>query len=324
MEMKKRIWEILEVGAGEDTISSSFDRFMIVLIILNFAAVILESEDYLNELYGSYFYAFEIISIIIFSIEYVGRIWSCTIDNNYSSPIFGRIKYFFSPLILLDLIAILPFYLAFITIDIRLLRIFRVFRLLRLAKQVKYTRSLRMIIEIFINKKDELITSFIIMITMMFLAATLMFYAENEAQPDKFPSILGSMWWSIVTLTTIGYGDVVPITMMGKMLGCISAIFGVGLFGMPAGIIVSGFSEKWLKNNKNDSKNNNTNTLETNYINIILDKGGEVIIKNTEGNIHTTLILNRDVLCTTKDDLSIKDSLNTINYGLKKLVLGKI
>ena len=92
MNMKKRIWEILEVGAGEDKISSSFDRCMIMLICLNFIAVILESENYLNELYGSYFYVFEVFSITIFSLEYVGRIWSCTTEMNYSSPIIGREK----------------------------------------------------------------------------------------------------------------------------------------------------------------------------------------------------------------------------------------
>ncbi len=324
--MKKRIWEILEVGEGTDRLSMLFDKFMMTLICLNFIAIILESEEILNSMFGYYFRIFEIFSIVVFTIEYIGRLWSCTSDHKFSSPITGRIKYFFTPLVLIDLIAILPFYLTFLVVDVRFLRVFRVFRFLRLSKQIKYMKSFRMISEVLTRKKAELTTSVIIMVMMMLIAATLMYYAEHDAQPEKFSSIIGSMWWAIVTLTTIGYGDVTPITPIGKILGAISAVCGVGLFGMPAGIIVSGFTEiiSENNNNQNDFESNKMKISDYKYLNVLLDKGGEILIRNNEDNIHTSVKLNKELLSDSKNHKSIEGSLTEINLDIKKLVLNKI
>jgi voltage-gated potassium channel len=241
--MKKRIWEILEVGEGTDRLSMLFDKFMMTLICLNFIAIILESEEILNSMFGYYFRIFEIFSIVVFTIEYIGRLWSCTSDHKFSSPITGRIKYFFTPLVLIDLIAILPFYLTFLVVDVRFLRVFRVFRFLRLSKQIKYMKSFRVISEVLTRKKAELTTSVIIMVMMMLIAATLMYYAEHDAQPEKFSSIIGSMWWAIETLTTVGYGDVVPESIFGKIAGGLICLSGVLTFALPTAILSSSFVE---------------------------------------------------------------------------------
>ena len=142
-----------------------------------------------------------------------------------------------------DLIAIAPFYLTFIVADTRILRILRFLRLFRTAKHFRHSKTFHIIVSTIDKKKSELISALILMLSLLLICSAGVYYVENEAQPEKFSSILASMWWAVATLTTVGYGDIYPITILGKILGAISAIFDIGLFALPAGLLASGFSD---------------------------------------------------------------------------------
>ena len=248
---KKRIWEILEISKENDKQSKYFDYFISILILLNVVAIILETEKSLAIDYKAFFMYFELFSIFIFSVEYLLRFWSCVSVEVYKNPVIGRIKYLFSPMAIIDLIAIAPFYMTFFVADARILRLLRLLRLLRITKHFRFSKTFQIIISTIEKKKEELLSALLLMLCLLLVCSTGVYFAENEAQPEKFSSILASMWWAVATLTTVGYGDIFPITSLGKIFGSISAIFGVGLFAIPAGLLASGFSDDNETVNKN-------------------------------------------------------------------------
>lgn len=220
------------------------------LILLNVAAVIIETVQPIYEKYHPFFDAFETVSVIIFSLEYVIRVWACTAMEKYKHPIWDRLKYMVSIGAIIDLLAILPFYLVFIS-DGRILRILRLFRLFKLGR---YSLAFNLISLVVKKRKAELAVSLTLLIILLVFASTLMYYVESESNPGGFQSIPETMWWGVATLTTVGYGDVYPITPLGKFLAGIIAILGVGLFALPAGIVASGF-ESELSNKKKEDEN---------------------------------------------------------------------
>ena len=244
---RQRVWEIVEAveHAGKPKkILDYFDFFILILIFLNVLAVILETVQALEENYGTLFFQFEIFSVTIFTVEYLLRVWSCTSQAKYAHPFWGRLKFIFSPMALIDLLAILPFFLTFVTADLRFIRTLRLFRLFRVLKLSRYSYSLQLFGKVIKNKKEELIMTATLMFVLMILAASFIYLAENEAQPDKFPDIPTSMWWSIVTLTTVGYGDVFPVTPLGKICAALIAVLGIGMFALPTGILGASFVEE--------------------------------------------------------------------------------
>ena len=210
-------------------------------------AIILETEKSFFAEYKTFFTYFETVSIVIFSAEYFLRIWSCVTVEAYRHSVIGRIKYFFSPMALIDFIVIAPFYLSFIIADARILRILRFLRVLKVTKHFHHSNTFHIITNTIFRKRSELISSLILMFSLLMICATGVFFAENETQPDKFSSIPSAMWWAVATLTTVGYGDIFLVTSLGKLLGSISAIFGIGLFALPAGLLASGFSDEMQK-----------------------------------------------------------------------------
>jgi voltage-gated potassium channel len=249
--LKQRVWEIVEVSQPEDQVSHWFDLFILSLIFANVIAVVIETEPAVKSHFGPFLQAFEIFSIAIFSIEYVLRIWSCIVVPKYQNAISGRIKFALTPLALIDLLAILPFYLFFFGLDLRLIRIVRLIRILRVAKLARYVDALNLIGRVAKSKKEELIITSILMLFLLIISSALMYYVENTIQPDNFPSILSTMWWAVATLTTVGYGDVYPITNIGRLLAAAVAILGVGFFALPIGILGSGFVEEIHKRHVN-------------------------------------------------------------------------
>ncbi|MFY0601771.1 MAG: ion transporter [Cyclobacteriaceae bacterium] len=245
---KRRIFETLEKGEGDDRLSKRFDIFIMSMILLNVAAVILETVENIHNEFIEVFYYFEIVSIIIFSIEYLGRLWTCTYFEKYKHPFWGRIKFIFSFAGLIDLLAILPFYLPLVfAMDGRFLRMLRLFRVLRIFKMGRYSTAFNLIVKVVSKRKEELLITLTIVLVMLILASSMMYYIEHEAQPDNFSSIPETMWWGVATLTTVGYGDVYPVTGFGKVLGAFIAILGVGIFALPAGIIAAGFESEISK-----------------------------------------------------------------------------
>ena len=203
--------------------------------------MVLESHLSLRVAYGTYFYAFEFISILIFSVEYLYRIYNAFVTEGRK----GVANYVFSLFGLIDLISILPFYLnQFIKLDGRFLRILRLFRLTRIFKLGRNSNSLRVFTKSLAGVKAELIfTLFLSVLTILFSASAI-YYLENEAQPEKFSSITESIWWATVSLATVGYGDVYPITVGGKLFATLISLVGIGVVAIPTGVISASFVEE--------------------------------------------------------------------------------
>lgn len=220
---------------------------IITLIVLNILAVMLETIDEMSFM-ENFFEAFELFSVIVFTVEYLLRLWTCTVGSKSSHPLLGRISYALTPLMLVDLAAVLPFYMPFMFLmDLRVVRALRLFRLLRIFKISRYSQSLRLIGRVLINRKEELSISLFAVTVLLVTVSSLMYFFENETQPDAFSSIPAAMWWGVATLTTVGYGDVYPVTPMGKILGALVAVLGIGMFALPTGIIGAGFVEEMQK-----------------------------------------------------------------------------
>jgi voltage-gated potassium channel len=250
--VKKKTHLLLDPTDGGTFADKIINSFIVSLIVLNTIAVILETVDTLNTTYRTWFQTFEFFSIIVFSGEYVLRVWSCTDIDKYKHPIKGRIRYIFSIGGLIDLITILPFYLPlFIKYDLRILRTLRLVRFLRFFKLGRYLDASRIIGRVLEKKKNELIFSLTITFFLIIIASCLMYFTEHDAQPDKFSSIPETMWWSVATLTTVGYGDLYPITILGKILTACISILGIGMFALPAGILASGFSDEFKQEKEN-------------------------------------------------------------------------
>lgn len=221
--------------------------FIYGLIILNVIALILESYESIDLKYSLFFWYFEVISLCVFSIEYIARVYSY---NAYGEP---RRDFLFSFYGIIDALAIIPFCLPFlISFDLRIIRILRLFRLIRVFKFGRLSKSFNTIKEVLINTKTEMFMTMSMALVLLLISSTLMYYAESEVQPDKFKSIGHSFWWAIATLTTVGYGDIYPITTLGKILSSVIAIIGIGFVALPTGILSSAFMDH-LKSNKDES-----------------------------------------------------------------------
>ena len=245
---KQKIHSLLDPADGGTSIDKAVNGFIVGLILLNTIAVILETVESIYKSHEDIFTAIELFSVMIFTTEYLLRVWSCTLQEKYRHPIKGRLRYMLSSGALVDLLAILPFYLPlFGGKDLRFVRSLRLLRFFRFFKLGRYLNASKMISNVFKAKKEELVLSFVITIVLIVIASCVMYYAEHDAQPDKFSSIPETMWWSVATLTTVGYGDEYPITGLGKLLTACISILGIGMFALPAGILASGFSEEFKK-----------------------------------------------------------------------------
>lgn len=245
MGLKKRTYEILDIASPGDILSRIFDIFIVALIFINVVAVVLETIQGLSNQFSNVFKILEIFSVIIFTIEYILRIWSSTENPKYRNPITGRFRFTLTPLALVDLFAILPFYLPLlIPFDLRFLRAVRLIRLFRLFKIGRYSESMKLFGRVLKSKKEELFIAIFAVFILLIISSSLLYYVETEAQPEAFSSIPAAMWWGVSTLTTVGYGDVYPITPLGKFLGAIISFLGIGLFAMPTGILSAGFIEQ--------------------------------------------------------------------------------
>lgn len=249
--LRKRVYNLLQSSHVHYSTSWWVDVSLITLITLNVIAFILESVPSLREAHGEFFIQFELVSVMIFSVEYFLRIWSASEEAGYQG-IRGKIRKATSPMLIIDLLAILPFYLVFLPIDLRFLRMLRLFRLFRLFKVLRYVTALNFILTVLERKKEQLIISMVFALFMLMFVSSIMYYIEYECQPDDFSSIPQTMWWGVATLTTVGYGDVTPHTPLGRFLGGIISILGIGIFALPAGILASGCSEAFEQENKKE------------------------------------------------------------------------
>ncbi|MDR0656334.1 MAG: ion transporter [Treponema sp.] len=240
MNIRKRIFEIIEKSQGNDIASSIFDVFIIALILLNISAVIAASFSDFAGAHAVGLHRFEVFSIGIFTIEYILRMW--TARNKYPEVKYPYLKYIFSASAIIDLLAILPFFLPFlIPVDLRFLRVIRLLRIVRIFKLSRYNKAMDLMIRVLKNEREKIVMTIFMTAIMLILSASVMYHIENAVQPEQFSNIPETIWWAVATLTTVGYGDVYPVTVAGKILGGIIAILGIGLVALPAGIISSGF-----------------------------------------------------------------------------------
>lgn len=248
--LRPRIWEILEVARPGDRTSERFDIGIRMLIALNVVAVVLETVASVDAALHVFFLAFETLSVAIFTVEYVGRVWSCVESPAYQRPVRGRLRFAATPLALIDLLAVLPSLLPFLGLDLRILRGMRLFRLFRILKITRYSRSLRMMGRAFRRSSEELVITLSVAGLAVLIASSIMYYAEHGAQPDQFSSIPAAMWWGVVTLTTLGYGDVYPITTVGRLMGGVFAISGILLIALPTAILGTAFVDEMREKDK--------------------------------------------------------------------------
>ena len=242
--LRGRIYEVVETGVTHDVPSQVFDYLLGGFIVLNAFAVALETVEPLHERYEGFFTGFEIFSVVVFSIEYVVRIWTAVEIPRYArwNPWLARLRYAFTFYALIDLFAILPSILAFLVWPD--LRVLRVLRLLRLLKLCRYSVAVSTLTQVLYEERRGLTAAFGIMGGLAVLSASLIYFVEREVQPDVFGSVPESLWWALTTLTTVGYGDTVPHTVLGKIVGGVTMVFGVGVYALPIGIIASGFARE--------------------------------------------------------------------------------
>jgi len=244
VSLRQKVFRGLEVGlAGRGSIRL-VHAFIILLILANVAAVMLQSYPPYALAYDRAFWWFELLSVAIFSIEYVARLWCIVEAPRYRgmSPARARMRYALSPLALIDLAAILPFYLSFlVSVDLRFLRVLRLLRLLKLSH---YFPGLDVFLYVLRVQLPSLAAASLVMLVLILFSACLMFLLEGQAQPEAFGSVAAAVWWAVVTLTTVGYGDITPVTSLGKVLGAIIMLLGVGTVALPAAMLAGRFSEE--------------------------------------------------------------------------------
>lgn len=228
-------------------------RFLIILILLNIVVFVFETDSIFYTNFATFIQKFELFSIIIFSVEYVLRIISV-----------DKFKYIFKPLMIVDLLAILPFYLSFAKINTTIFRVLRLFRLLRIAKLTRYTNALINIKRALIRKREELIVTGMALAACLIIFSILIYYAENNSGQKTFSSIPSSFWWTIITFTSVGYGDAYPITSIGKLVASVAAVLGLCFNGLFIGIIGSAFMET-IEHKKAINEKNRENNLATLY-----------------------------------------------------------
>ncbi len=247
---RRRLYLTLEPTEKGGLPERIFEVVLVAVILFNIVAIILQSVPSYNQQWHLLFYRFEIFSVVFFTLEYLARVYACVEHPKFKGSVKGRLRYIRTGMALVDLMAFLPFYLTFLPLDLRFLRVFRLMALFRMFKITRYMQAMSIFRQVIKERKEQLVLSFVFILFVLVIISFFMYYAERDAQPDKFGSIPEAMWWGMATLTTVGYGDVVPITPLGKFLGGLFAISGVAILALPAGILSSGFFELLHKPDK--------------------------------------------------------------------------
>ena len=241
---RRRVYQIIEVGRGEDAASKTFDVFIVTLIVLNVAAFVAETVPSLHQSYAEAFHWFEVFSVLVFTLEYLARLW-VAVEVPFLArvtPLSARLKMARRPALIIDLLAILPFYVGHIfALDLRVLRILRLLRFLKLSR---YSPALHTLVRVIANERRALAGALLLLVAAVLFAATGMHYLEQHAQPDKFGSVPDAAWWAVATLTTVGYGDVTPVTALGRFFGGIVMVAGLCILALPVAIISTGFAQE--------------------------------------------------------------------------------
>ena len=244
--VKERLYEIFSIKDPDDTATRLVNGFLIVLVVINVAAFVLQTFEDIATGYAQPFYYLEVFSVAAFTVEYVLRVWVADLDPEYAGPIAGRLRYMFTDVLaIVDLVAILPFYLpGVLPFDLLAIRVLRLFRLARLAKLTRYTDSLDLIVRVITKQREFLVITFTIQMILLLVSAAVMYYLEHEAQPEKFTNILSALTWGLGAVAPVANTNIYPVTALGKIVGPVLAFVEVVAMALPIGVIAAGIEQE--------------------------------------------------------------------------------
>lgn len=238
---RRKVYQMLGGEGHRSRLVRAIDFALMTLICVNCIFSMLESVERLSMVHGQKFHDFDVISVAIFSVEFLLRLWTAVEMPKYRHPLWGRLRWLATPLAVVDLLAVLPFYLGFfVQFDLRELRVLRLMRIFKLSR---YSNAMGIMTSVLRQEARSMGTvTFVFLILLLFISS-LMYLFEHPVQPDVFSDVPTALWWGVETMTTLGYGDMIPATPVGKLLGGLTAVLGVGMIALPAGIMASGFTE---------------------------------------------------------------------------------
>lgn len=309
--MRQKIFNIIQIGQKGDLPSRAFDIGIVIVILLNIATLILETFDGLAK-YNQIFFAIELATMILFVIEYVLRIWTATYLYPNKTPVRAVLRFIVSYDGIIELFTILPFFFMSGFVAFRLLRVVRIFHLFRINS---YTDSFNVIKSVLYEKKNQLLSSIFIIIVLMFASSLFMYSAEHDAQPGVFENAFSGLWWSMSTLLTVGYGDIYPITIVGRIMAIVIAFLGVGVVAIPTGIISAGFVEQYSKQAASQkSRNKQLSTIVIGSESEWIGQSVSFIEANYPVNILLIKRADKSIRALPESIISLEDVLTIYNY----------
>ena len=298
--MKKKIFNIIQIGDKSNRISRAFDIFITIIITCNIVVTFLETFEQLSSFFGI-FKILEIVTVFVFCIEYLLRIWTADYLYPEETPLHARMKFLLSFDGIVDLLTIIPAFFLSGFVIFRMLRVARIFHLFRL--NAKYD-SFNVITTVLYEKRNQIISSVFIVLILMLASSLCMYSVEHEAQPTVFRNAFSGIWWSMSTLLTVGYGDIYPITTLGRIMAICIAYLGVGVVAIPTGIISAGFVEQYQrKSSISDLKDADIKEI----VEVFVDKryAGKTVEEMEEAQQITIFLVLRD-------DFSVLPQKNTV------------
>lgn len=302
---RARLAKIVEVGASDDVVSRGYDFLITGIILINLAGTILGTFSEIDARFGAALDAVEAVTVALFALDYILRLLAAKYIYRQTSELRGALKYVVSWTGLVDLLSFLPYYLPVFfpsgAVALRIIRIIRIFRLFRINA---YYDSLSAITEVLSKKKQQLVSSVFIILILMLASSLCMYSVEHEAQPEVFANAFSGIWWSVSTLLTIGYGDIYPITTLGKVLSIAITFLGVGMVAIPTGIISAGFVEQYAQMQNSAAL---AKELDINFIRIRLQPKDDWVGKSVaelrlpHGLILTAIHRGREVIIPRGD-----------------------
>ena len=298
---KRRIFDIIQIGNKDDMISRSFDWFIVIVIVLNILSVFLMTFDELAR-FSALFNVIETVTVLIFCVEYALRIWTADMLYLKKSRLAARLKFMRSFDGIIDLLTILPFFFLSGFIVFRMLRVVRIFHLFRVNAHYD---SFHIITSVLTEKRNQIISSLFIIIVLMLASSLGIYSAEHDAQPEAFSNAFSGIWWSVSTLLTVGYGDIYPVTVIGKLMAICIAFLGVGVVAIPTGIISAGFVEHYTKNMHSDVRFSDINEVGE----VLIEKDNE-LRGRTVGDI--ALMYNMRIIVILRGEVTIVPMTDTV------------
>jgi voltage-gated potassium channel Kch len=241
---RQKVFSLLHATPSSGALHRYVDRLIIWAVLVSVVCIVLETVPAIQAIFQHEFAILEIATVALFTLEYIGRVYSCCETAKYSDPLKGRLRYMMSIPALIDLVSILPYFLGILLHQVIDTRFLRIFRLTRLLKVTRYTGTLNTLMKAINREKRVLFASAFMMLLLVVLTASLGFELEHDAQPDKFDSIPSAMYWAVITLASVGYGDISPITPLGRAMTVVISLIGIGIFAIPAGLMASAFTDQ--------------------------------------------------------------------------------